>query len=68
MADERPSEISWLLQVQFKPGEPWHDHTSSLFRPEDAKALRDERQAANPNLRYRLVRVTTRYTVDRDPQ
>jgi hypothetical protein len=61
---ERPAQVSWMLQVQYKRGEPWHDHTGDLFRIDDATAFMSERRAASPKNRYRLVRVTTTYAVE----
>jgi len=63
---ERPAEVSWMLQIQYAPKGPWSDHTGDLFRLDDARALRAKRRAANPKCRYRLVRVTTTYTVEPD--
>lgn len=67
MADrkrERPDEVSWMLQIQYQPKGPWNDHTGHLFTPAQANGLLAERRAANPKCRYRLVRVTTTYTVE----
>lgn len=61
----RGPETSWTLQVQYRHDGWWSDHTANLFRREDADRLMAERQAANPKLRYRLVRVTTTYTLER---
>ena len=62
----RTQDISWTLQIQYKRGGWWSDHTADLFRREEAEALKAERQAANPKFRYRLVRVTTTFTIE-DP-
>lgn len=64
---KRPPEVSWTLQVQYKPGGWWSDHTSSLFPREKADALMAERQAVGLGLSFRLVRVTTTYTLERKP-
>lgn len=56
--------IAWTLQVQRETGGWWSNHTSGLYSREYAEGLKAERQAANPKLRYRLVRVTTTYTVE----
>lgn len=61
---ERPPEISWMLQIQYKPGGWWSDHTGDLFTREKADAFMDERRAANPKCRYRLVRVTTTFVIE----
>lgn len=61
----RAEDTSWTLQVQYKRGGWWSDHTADLFRREDADQLMAERRAANPKFRYRLVRVTTTYTLER---
>jgi hypothetical protein len=58
-------ETSWTLQVQYEPDGWWSNHTANLIRRADADALKAERQAANPKLRYRLVRVTTTHTLER---
>ncbi|GGW98994.1 hypothetical protein [Streptomyces chartreusis] len=63
---ERPDEVSWLLQIQHKPRDPWHDHTGNLFGRKRAEAFLAERRATNPTCRYRLVRVTTAYTIAAD--
>lgn len=60
----RSEDTSWMLQVQYKRGGWWSNHTR-LSSLEEAEALKAGRQAANPKLRYRLVRVTTTYTVER---
>jgi hypothetical protein len=52
-----------MLQIQYQRGGPWNDHTSGLSQ-DDARALRDERRAAYPKCRYRLVRVTTTFAVE----
>lgn len=56
--------ISWTLQIQYKPGGWWSDHTAHLSR-EDAEALMAERQTATAQCRYRLVRATTTYSIER---
>jgi hypothetical protein len=61
---ERPAQVSWMLQIQYKPDGPWNDHTGNLFSLPSAGVFMAERQAANPKCRYRLVRVTTTYTVE----
>lgn len=61
----RAEDVSWTLQVQYKRGGWWSDHTSGLHPRQDADALKAERQAANPKLRYRLVRVTETRTIER---
>lgn len=61
---ERPPFVSWMLQIQYKPGGPWSDHTGDLFSREKAVAFRAERRAANPKCRYRLIRLTTTYTIE----
>lgn len=55
--------VSWTLQIQHERGGWWSNHTANLQR-EDAEALKAERQAAHPKLRYRLIRVTTTYTIE----
>lgn len=60
----RAEDVSWTLQVQYRHDGWWSDHTSGLSPREDADAFKAERQAANPKLRYRLVRVTTTYTIE----
>ncbi len=60
---ERPAEISWKLQIKW-PNEPWRNHTGGLFTREDADALLAEQRRANPKRQWRLVRVTTTYTVE----
>lgn len=65
---ERSPEVSWVLQIQYAAAGPWHDHTSDLYSREAAdEALADSR-AAYPENRYRLVRATTTYTVERAPR
>jgi hypothetical protein len=61
---ERGPEISWVLQIQYKATGPWHDHTSGLYRREDADEFLAECQADWPENRYRLVRETTTYAVE----
>lgn len=61
----RDEHVEWKLQIQREPGEWWSNHTGGLYRREDADALMAERQAASPRFRYRLVRVTTTYTLER---
>lgn len=66
--DQRTDEhIAWTLQVQREPGGWWSNHTGGLYWREDADQLLAERQAANPKFRYRLVRVTTTYTIEEAP-
>lgn len=62
---KRPPDVSWTLQVQQESGGWWSNHTSGLFPREAADALLADRRAAYPQLRYRLVRLTTTYTVER---
>lgn len=62
--EQRPAQISWLLQIQHKPGTAWNDHTSGLVPREDATAFMAERRAAYPGCRYRLVRAQTTFTVE----
>lgn len=61
---QRPPQISWMLQVQYKPDGAWSDHTSDLFSPDRAAELLAERRGAYPKCRYRLVRVTTTFAVE----
>ncbi len=63
---ERPDEVSWLLQIQYEPRGPWSDHTRDLFDRTQAEEVMAERRVANSKCRYRLVRVTTTYAVERD--
>jgi hypothetical protein len=56
-----------MLQVQYKPDGWWSDHTAGLYDREEADELMAERRAANPQLRYRLIRVTTTHTIEREP-
>lgn len=62
---ERPPVVSWMLQIQYKPGGHWSDHTGDLFGLDKAQAFKAERQGANPQCAYRLVRLTTTYTLER---
>ena len=62
---KRPPEVSWTLQIQQQPDGWWSNHTSDLFTREDADSLMAEQRAAYPTCRYRLVRVTTTYTLER---
>jgi len=59
----KDQHVSWTLQIQHERGGWWSNHTSGL-QYEDAEALKAERQAANPKLRYRLIRVTTTHTIE----
>lgn len=43
---------------------PPEQRTSGLYSREYAEELKAERRAANPKCRYRLVRVTTTYTIE----
>lgn len=61
---ERPQQVSWMLQIQYKPGGAWSDHTSDLFSPDGAAEFMAERRASHPKMRYRLVRVTTTFVVE----
>ncbi|WP_460071116.1 hypothetical protein [Streptomyces sp. YKOK-I1] len=65
--DTRPplhSEISWVLQVQYKPDGPWSDHTADLFSLPQAQEFLAARRTANPKCQYRLIRVTATTTVE----
>jgi len=64
---ERPPQTSWMLQIQYKPGGAWSDHTSNLFPLSRAAEFMAERRGASPKCRYRLVRVTTTFAVETDP-
>lgn len=62
----KAEQVSWMLQIQYKRGGWWSNHTGDLFSREAADSLLAERRAANPKCRYRLVRQTTTYTVERE--
>lgn len=64
---ERPAQVSWLLQIQYKPGGAWNDHTGNLFSLDDAADFMADRQAAYPECQYRLVRVTATFVVETAP-
>ncbi|MEU6768555.1 hypothetical protein ABZ916_39355 [Streptomyces sp. NPDC046853] len=61
---EAPPAVSWTLQVRYRPDGWWSDHTGGLVERSAADALLAERQSANPQLRYRLVRDTTTRVVE----
>lgn len=61
----RDEDVHWKLQVQRKPGEWWSNHTGGLYHREDADALLAEKRQASPEQQWRLVRVTTTYTLER---
>lgn len=61
---ERADHVEWMLQIQYKPGGWWSNHTGDLFSREQADALLAERRRLNPKCRYRLLRLTTTYVVE----
>lgn len=67
-AHERPPQVSWLLQIQYKPRGAWSDHTGDLFSLDAAAEFMADRRAAYPMCRYRLVRVTTTHVVETEPR
>jgi hypothetical protein len=61
---KHPLDVEWMLQIQHKPGDWWHDHTRNLYSRQKAYAFMAERQAANPTCKYRLIRMTTTYKIE----